>query len=91
MRQRKVSFRHESLQDPKSIRDILKAVTAGIGKGKVTFSDEDDEMVMEPAGLLNLKITASQEEQRQRINIRITWETEDTGTVRKKPLKVSSK
>ena len=91
MRQRKVSFRHESLQDVQSIRDILKSITSGIGKGRVTFSDDEDEILMEPEGLLHLKLTASQEENRQRINIRITWQTEDTQPVKKKALKVGSK
>ncbi|HBE93035.1 MAG TPA: amphi-Trp domain-containing protein [Gammaproteobacteria bacterium] len=77
MRKGKNSFRHESLQDSKSIRDILHSITKAIGKGKLVFSDEDDRIVMEPEGLLNLKITASQEESRQRVNIRISWQTEE--------------
>jgi amphi-Trp domain-containing protein len=91
MRRRKISFRHESLQDTKSIRGILKNLTSGIGKGKLTFSDEDDSILMEPEGLLHLKLTASQEDNRQRINIRITWQSEDEAEIGKKTLKVSSK
>ena len=77
MRKGKDSFRHDSLQDTKSIRDLLQSITRAIGKGKVVFSDEDGKIVMEPEGLLHLKITASQEESRQRINIRISWQTEE--------------
>ncbi|MDJ0807428.1 MAG: amphi-Trp domain-containing protein [Gammaproteobacteria bacterium] len=90
MKQGKRSFRHESLQDGKSIQAILKAVSQGLGKGKLTLSDEDDEMLLEPEGLLHLKLTANQEENRHRINLRITWQTE--GDVpKKKHLQVSSK
>ena len=32
MRQSKKSFRHESLQDAKTIQDILKSVTKGLAK-----------------------------------------------------------
>ena len=77
MRQNKESFRHESLQDAKTIQEILKAITKGIGKGKVTLSDEDGEIVMEPEGLLHLKVSASQDETQNRLNLRITWQTED--------------
>lgn len=91
MRQRKVVFRHESLQDVQSIRDILKSITSGLDTGRVTFSDEEDEILMEPEGLLHLKLTASQEENRQRINIRITWQKEDNPPVKQKALKVRSK
>ena len=91
MRQRKNSFRHESLQDSATIRALLKSVTEGIAKGKLTFSDEDDEIVMKPQGLLNLKLTASQEEERQRVNIRISWQVEEKKPKKRKSLSVSSR
>ena len=84
---RKDSFKHESLHDAKSIQDILKAVTKGIARGRLTFSDEDGEILMEPEGLLNLKVTASQEETQNRVNIRITWQSEEKPK-RRKPLSV---
>ena len=83
MRDRKKSFRHHSLQDEKSLQDILKAVSSGIARGKITFSDEDEKIVMRPEGLLELKVTALQEDNRNRFNIRISWQTED-GAVNKK-------
>jgi amphi-Trp domain-containing protein len=88
MRSRKASFRHQSLQDEKSIQDILKAITNGIARGKITFSDEDEKIVMRPEGLLDLKVTATQEENRNRFNIRISWQVEDDGDKKKKSLSV---
>jgi amphi-Trp domain-containing protein len=88
MRNRKKSFRHQSLQDEKSIQDILKSITSGIAKGKITFSDEDEKIVMRPEGLLDLKITASQEENRNRFNIRISWQVDDSREKNKKSLSV---
>jgi amphi-Trp domain-containing protein len=88
MRSRKTSFRHQSLQDEKSIQDILKAITNGIARGKITFSDEDEKIVMRPEGLLDLKVTATQEENRNRFNIRISWQVEDDGDKKKKSLSV---
>ncbi len=91
MRQGKKSFRHESLQDADSIQAILTAVSEGLAKGKVTFSDEDDKLVMRPEGLLHLKVTASQEENYHRINLRVSWQVEDERMKKKKSLKVSGK
>ncbi len=88
MRRGKRSFRHQSLQDKKSIRDILEAITSGVAKGKISFSDEDDKIVMRPEGLLDLKITATQEENRNRFNIRISWQVEEKTVNRKKQLSV---
>jgi len=88
MRSRKRSFRHQSLQDEKSIQDILKSITNGIARGKITFSDEDEKIVMRPEGLLELKVTALQEDNRNRFNIRISWQTEDDAVSKKKRLSV---
>lgn len=90
MKQSKNSFRHESLQDNKTIRDLLKAITSGVAKGKVVLSDEDGEIVMKPEGLLHLKVTASQEDAHNRLNIRISWQSEDDDA-KKRSLKVSDK
>jgi len=84
----KRSFRHQSLQDKKSIQDILKSISSGIAKGKVTFSDEDEKIIMRPEGLLDLKVTATQEDNHNRFNIRISWQAEDDGEKKKKSLSV---
>ena len=88
MRNGKRSFRHQSLQDEKTIQDILKSIASGLAKGKITFSDEDEEIVMRPEGLLDLKLTATQEENRNRFNIRISWQVEDDGEKKGKSLSV---
>lgn len=88
MRKGKKSFRHESLQDSSSISNILQSITKAIEKGKVVFSDEDDRIVMEPEGLLQLKVTASQEDSRQRINVRISWQVEEASNKKKRVLSV---
>ncbi|MEW8028948.1 MAG: amphi-Trp domain-containing protein [Candidatus Thiodiazotropha sp.] len=91
MRQGKKNFRHESLQDKDSIQALLKAISQGIAKGKLTLSDEDDEMVMQPGGLLQLKVAATQDEERHRINLRITWQVEADRPKKSKHLKVKLK
>jgi amphi-Trp domain-containing protein len=90
MSQGKQSFRHESLLNAEGMQDILKAINKGIAKGSVIFSDEDDEMIMEPEGLMNLKLTATQEDGRNRINIRITWQGKEEKKA-KKNLSVKSR
>ena len=91
MRKGKSSFRHDSLQDTKSIQSILKSISDGLAKGKITFADEDDNIEMKPDGLLDLKVTATQESNKNRINIRISWQTDDGNKRKEKKLSVSSK
>lgn len=88
MKNSKKSFRHQSLQDEKSIQDILKAIGNGIARGKISFSDEDEKIVMRPEGLLELKVTARQEDNRNRFNIRVSWQSEDDTASSKKRLSV---
>jgi amphi-Trp domain-containing protein len=88
MKRGKRSFSHQSLQDEKSIQDILKSITSGIAKGKITFSDEDEKIVLQPEGLLDLKVTATQEDNRNRFNIRISWQVDKDTANRKKRLSV---
>lgn len=83
MRHGKDSFRHESLQDASSIQDILKAITKGLGKGKLSFKDENGELLMEPEGLLNLKVTAGSDGDQHRLDIRVTWQSDDQVKSRK--------
>lgn len=87
MAQAKNTFKHESLQDRKSIQEILTAVTKGIAKGELVFSDDDGEILLEPKGLLNLKVSARQEDNQNRLDIRIRWQSEQQ-EVKKKPLSV---
>ena len=88
MRSKKRDFRHQSLQDQKSIQDILRAINDGIARGKITFSDDDEKIVLRPEGLLDLKLTATRENNRNRFTIRISWQAEDDGVKKKKSLSV---
>lgn len=80
-------FRHESIQDAKSIQDILKAITKGIASGKLCLSDDNGEVKLEPKGLLGLKVTARQEDTQNRLDIRITWQDKEK-QLEKKPLNI---
>ncbi len=90
MRQNKKSFSHLSLQDAKSIQPILKAIEKGIANGKMTFSDEDDEIILKPEGLLRLKVSASESETRHQLNIKISWNIDDPKLDDKSILSISS-
>ena len=77
MQQDKNRFRHESLQDRETIQQLLKAITKGLAKGELSFTDEDGEIKLQPDGLLNVKMTASAEPGRQRFNLRVSWQVEE--------------
>lgn len=90
MKQVKKKFIHESLQDSQSIKTILRAITQGLAKGKVVLSDDQGDVVLKPEGLFNLRVTASQDEEKNSLTLRINWQTERKLPSNKK-LTVSSK
>jgi len=90
MKQKNRQFRHESLQDAAGMREILDAVTDGLASGKLRFSDDDGEIQLQPRGLLDLRLTAEQDEGRQRLNLRVSWQLKEKKSERKKALKVGS-
>ncbi|MTI45944.1 amphi-Trp domain-containing protein [Roseibium hamelinense] len=90
MMERKDRFRHESLQDKKSIQQLLNAISKGIAKGEISFSDEEGGIVLEPDGLMNLKVTASNDDNRCRIDVRVTWTPETNGKKDTGKLKVKA-
>ena len=80
-------FKHESLQDKKSIQNMLKSISKAIAKSELKFSDQDGEIVMEPKGLLNLKITARTQDGEQRLDVRMSWKTQEK-VIKKAPLSI---
>lgn len=82
------TFKHESLQDAKSIQDFLKTVTKSIAKGELRFSDEDGEIKLHPDGLLNLKVSAKKGETTHQLQLKISWQVQKK-ELKKRVLEVS--
>ncbi|WP_071673436.1 amphi-Trp domain-containing protein [Nioella nitratireducens] len=72
-------FRHESLQDRKTIKALLTALTKGIGAGEITFGEDDKTLVLPVDGLMTLRIKADRSDGACRVDLRISW-TEDNDT-----------
>lgn len=72
-------FRHESLQDRKTIKALLTALTKGIGSGELTLSDGDKDLVLPIDGLLTLRIKADRSNGACQVDLRVSW-TEDSKT-----------
>jgi amphi-Trp domain-containing protein len=65
----------------------LKSIAQAIGKGELTFSDDNGEIVIEPKGLLNLKVSARKLNNEQRLDLRKSWKIKEE-PVKKTPLKI---
>ena len=89
--QRKQSFRHESLQDRKTIRKLLEAVTDGIQQGELRFDDGEGAIQMCPKELLHLKVSAVKDGGNNRVTLRIQWHDASEKEMRGKKLTINEK
>ena len=89
MRQDKKIFSHLSMQNAKSIEPILAAISQALAEGELRFSDEDDEIILNPDGLLKLKVSASKSDSIHELKINVSWYVAGTDLDKKKLLSVS--
>lgn len=66
-------FTHESLQDAKTIKALLSALSRGFAKGEMTLSDEDQDLVMETADLMTVRIKGERVDGQCTVSLRVTW------------------
>lgn len=76
-------FLHESLQDRKSVKALLEALTKAIGKGEITLSDDDNDLTLPLDKLLNLRIKADRSDGACKVDIRLSWTERAPAPVRK--------
>lgn len=67
------SFRHESLQDSRSIVRYLNALAEGFEKGMLQFRDQEGEIVLEPNGMIRFGISAEQKSDRCDLALKLSW------------------
>ena len=68
-------FEHESLQSAGTIGAYLEALAAGLRDGSLTLASDDEELVLQPDGMLELRVRAQQKKDgRTRLDLRIEWQ-----------------
>lgn len=76
-------FRHESLQDRKSIRTLLDALSKGIGKGELALVDGEDELLLPLDGLMTLRLKADRSDGQCKVDLRISWSEQQVAPAKK--------
>ncbi|WP_424927275.1 amphi-Trp domain-containing protein [Amaricoccus tamworthensis] len=66
-------FTHESLQDAKTIKSLLNALSRGFSKGEMTLGDEDNELLLETADLMTVRIKGERTDGQCAVSLRVTW------------------
>ncbi len=66
-------FKHESLQDGKSIEAYLRAIAEGLAAGRLRLASNDREVELEPHDLLRFRVDARRGSYRSGLVIRVSW------------------
>ncbi|APZ54154.1 amphi-Trp domain-containing protein [Salipiger abyssi] len=83
-------FTHESLQDAKTIKTLLSALSKGFSKGEMHLGDGEEELVLKTADLLNLRIKAEREDGRCEVSLRVSWADPEAPVQRKGSPRIES-
>jgi amphi-Trp domain-containing protein len=81
-------FSHESLQDAKTIKTLLSALSKGFAKGQLSLGDDDETLVLQTADLMTLRLKGECVDGRCTVRLRVSWtepdapETRDAGKPR---------
>jgi amphi-Trp domain-containing protein len=67
------SFEYESLQDPQSIKDLIKGLLEGFDKGRIVLISNGSKITMEPSNLLKLSVKAKKRGETGKLEIKISW------------------
>ncbi|TNJ43023.1 amphi-Trp domain-containing protein [Phaeobacter sp. B1627] len=70
-------FRHDSLQDRKTVKTLIDAIGKGLAKGELSLSDDDNEILLTPEGLLTLRIRAERNDGQCKVDFRVSWTERD--------------
>jgi amphi-Trp domain-containing protein len=66
-------FFYSSLQDTDSIVRYLEAVCDGLRKGELRLRSGDNDLVVEPGGLIKFKVKVDRKSDRVKLSIKLGW------------------
>ncbi|MGO1914878.1 MAG: amphi-Trp domain-containing protein [Halomonas sp.] len=73
----KTKFSHDSLLDRQSTQELLITLANAINKGELAFQESEGELVLSPQQLLQVSLRASDEGDKQEVEVKIKWRTKE--------------
>ena len=71
----KTKFSHDSLLDRKTARELLVTLANAVEKGHLEFQESEGDLVLTPESLLQVSVRASDEGDKQEVEVRLKWRT----------------
>ncbi|MFO7993922.1 MAG: amphi-Trp domain-containing protein [Marinobacter sp.] len=83
----KTKFSHDSLLDRNATKELLEALGKAVKKGQLEFQESEGEILLSPNNLLEVSVRASDEGDKQEVEVKLKWRTQQK-TVYDKPPKI---
>ncbi len=74
---REKKFSMETLQDRQTICKYLEALKDGFQNGRISLSNQDEILIVEPGGLIHFSIKARKKDDEIKLSINFRWEEQD--------------
>lgn len=81
----KTKFSHDSLLDRNATKELLEALGKAVKKGQLEFQESEGELVLFPANLLEVSVRASDEGDKQEVEVKLKWRTREKKVSDKPP------
>jgi len=69
----KTKFSHDSLLDREATQELLVTLAKAINEGHLAFQESEDDLVLSPQQLLQVSLRASDEGDKQEVEVKIKW------------------
>ncbi len=66
-------FQHESIEDKESVVRYLQTLSEGFRSQKLEFQTGQEEILLEPSGLIQVEIKARSRHRKSKLSIKFVW------------------
>ncbi len=70
-------FKHESLQDPRSVGKYLKVLMEGIESGHLSFNQDGQDIMFSPQGVIHIDVKAKKKDGKAKLSLKFSWRERD--------------
>jgi len=67
-------FSHESIQDSRSIKELLQSLMEGLENERIVLSSDSSEIELHPEDLLKFSVRAERKGNSSKIELKIKWQ-----------------
>ena len=71
-------FKHESVQDVKSVKEYLHELKECFEKGEIIFKDNNEDIVLKPQGMIQFDLRAKKKDGKNKLYIKLSWKDNES-------------